>query len=369
MRTFLSLILICSYIGANAQAWEYSKEFGTDIWLAPIEHDIKIIDCSKGRGDGLSVGRCMRQDVANYMDNPTFIKGYTTNTNGLYGKVSREVEAQRPKRTTTSSSRVTASSMSEARRTGKNYNHATSASGTAWRAQKAAERQESIRRAQERKRELERQRRIEDDRRAAIVTAETNARLQRETDQHIQRDYYNANEGAIIAQQRARQAHKTVGPQFKRQQTSNSKQAQMLRGQNKPRRVMYPKRSPQNTSRKPLAQVKRTPTLPQQDNVLKQAVSARTDLRQKTATYKNVIIYKGIKMSDHAVSTIGSNWRSDDMKTTPLAPPPITRSKPTYKEPSWLTEHKRLIEFLGDPPLTQEEELQLLKDREFLSIL
>ena len=372
MRPIFSFIVLCAAVTTaiapcQAQGWRYDERFKTDFLTSSVDREIEVVNCNTGSREMRAIGICMRQDVADGMRNPVVLQSHRVKTDGLYNKVSRGVAAARPNRTS-SSSRFTANSMSEARKTGKNYNHSTSAAGRAWRAKMAAERQESIRREQERRRQEKIRKKIADDNRAAAVTAATNARLQGETNRRIQNDYYNANEGAYLAQQRARQAHRTVGPQFKRQETSSgSDRAKLLRRQNKPRRVMYPQRQPQNTVRKPLAQVERKQLSPEQEVMLKRALMVRAELRRKKAAEKKRDEYKGIKLSDSAVSTLGKDWSSDDFKTGPLAPPVHVRSQ--YKEPAWLTQHKDRLELLGQPPLTTDEELQLLKEHEIYSTL
>ncbi|MDE5750870.1 MAG: hypothetical protein K2H87_08925, partial [Duncaniella sp.] len=158
-------------------------------------------------------------------------------------------------------------------------------------------------------------------------------------------DYYHAPEGARLAQQTARQAHRTVGPQFAKPQTSSAGKARMLRGQNKPRRIMYPQRQPQNTARKTLAQVERKPSPSTRENKPNGS--------------------KGFKLTNNSISTLGQDWKSSDFKTGPLAPPPVT-AVAKFKEPEWLTREKNMREMLGEPPLTSEEERMNLILDEFL---
>lgn len=94
--------------------------------------------------------------------------------------------------------------------------------------------------------------------------------------------------------------------------------------------------------------------------MLKRALMVRAELRRKNAAEKKWNEYKGIKLSDGAVSTLGKDWQSDDFKTGPLAPPPLS--------PRRLAKHKDMLELLGEPPLTSEEEIRLLKEHEFLGV-
>ncbi len=363
MRKILTTLLFATSILASAQAWTYSEQFKTDFWTGYVDRDITVVDCSNGKHEMRPMAQCFRKDVASGLSHGYMIESQMTNINGLNAKVARGVAASRPKRKTSAGTYKYSTGKA-----GTSYNHATSQAHINWVHQKQAERQEAIRRAQAKKREEERRRRIEDNNRAAAVTAATNARLQGETDRRIANDHYNANEGAYLAQQRARHAHRTVGPQFQRKETTNANKAKMLRGQNKPRRVMYPQRQPRNVARKPLAKVERRQLTVEQSIMLKKALMVRAELRRKNAAEKKWNEYKGIKLSDGAVSTIGKDWQSDDFKTGPLSPPPLSPRRPQYVEPKWLAKHKEMLEMLGEPPLTSEEEIRLLKDHEFLGV-
>lgn len=371
MKKIFTAILSIVPLLACAQGWKYSERFRTDVWTGYVDRDIEVVDCSTGPHEIRPMYQCFRQDAASGLSYGYMIKSQKTNINGLTDKVARGVAAARPKRSSSSYYSSGRRSSYSTGRAGTSYNHATSQSHIDWVHQKQAERQEAIRRAQEKKRREEIRRRIEDDNRAAAVTAATNARLQGETNRRIQKDYYNANEGAYQAQQRARQAHKIVGPQFQRKKTSNAERAKMLRGQNKPRRIMYPRRQPQNVARKQLAQVERKQLSPQQQKMLKRALMVRAELRRKNAAERKWAEYKGIKLSDGAVSTLGKDWNSEGLTTGPLAPPPTTRVsvKTKYEEPKWLTDIKNMRKMLGAPPLTSHEELQLFVEREIYPTL
>ena len=128
---------------------------------------------------------------------------------------------------------------------------------------------------------------------------------------------------------------------------------------------MYPQRKPENTVRQQLAQVQRKPLSLEQSIMLKKALMVKAELRRRAAAKKAYDEYKGIKLSDNAVSTLGKDWNSGDFKTGSLAPPPLTRVR-KYVEPKWLTKQKEIREMLGEPPLTSDEELWLLKEHEFL---
>lgn len=359
MRSIFLILILFTSIVANAQGWVYSKEFGTDMWTGPVDHDVDIVDCNTGKRDVWNISICMRKDYESM-----HITDLNKMLDGLEGKVARGIEAQRPKRKSTSSS-GSYKYGTGTRRAGTSYSNVTSEENRIWRAERQAQRIAAQRREQERKRQEAIRKKIADDNRAAAVTASTNARLQGATNRRIQNDYYHANEGARLAQQQARQAHKTTGPQFKKPQMSNTNKARMLRGQNKPRRIMYPQRQPQNTSRKMLAQVERKPQASPRDSMLQRALKIRAELNRRKAAANKEIAYKGIKLSDKSVSTLGQDWKSTDFQTGPLAPPPLTKVA-TYKEPKWLTREKNMREMLGDPPLTQEEERMKLILDEFL---
>lgn len=367
MRYIHSLLLWCAVASTSmscyGQGWTYSDQFRTDFWTGPVDYKVETVDCSTGKHGTRNIGTCMRQDVANGLSNGTVLKQFVPKTGGLSKKIATGVAAQRPRRTSASTSRITASSMSEARRTGKNYNYSTSKQHQKWKAQKRAQQAN----AQERRRQKAIQRKIADDNRAAAVTATINSQLQGDVDRRIQNDYYNAGKGAVAAQGRARDALRTVGPQYKKQQTTGKQHAQLLKGQNKPRRVMYPQNQPKNTVRKQLPPVKRTSLNVMQETLLKKALTDSAEARQKAENEKAWNEYKGIKLSDNAVSTLGKDWNSDDFKSGPLAPPP-SHPRPTYVEPEWLTKHKEMLIMLGEPPLTKDEEIWLMKQHEFLGV-
>lgn len=369
MRKILNIIIFASLIllanGVYAQSWEYSKEFGTDMWKGPVDHDVDYVNCTTGSREVMSIGICMNKDVADGFKKPSYITDINKTLDGLEDKVARGIEAQRPKRKKTSSSATGTTSNRGSGKAGTSYNHATSQSHIDWVNQKRAQQEEARRREQERKRQEAIRKKIEDDNRAAATTAATNARLQGQTNRRIQNDRYHATVGAQIAQQTARQAHRTVGPQFTKPKMSNANHAKMLRGQKKPRRIMYPQRQPKDTVRKLLAQVERKPQPSLRDSLIQRALKVKAELQQKKAAGGNEFAYKGIKLSDKAVSSLGKDWTSSDLKTGPLAPPPTT-AVVKYKEPEWLTQEKNMREMLGEPPLTQDEEHMMLLLDEFL---
>ncbi len=352
MRNFISILFLSAALAAGAQGWVYSPEFGTDFWTSnPSSHpDDQFVDCNKGTRNIQSVAKCMREDGANSFSNPTILVGKEINTNGLYNKVSRKVTRAPKKRSTSTSTAPT--SAKQARKTGKNYNHQTSEAGRAWRAKKREAQLQAQREAAERKRRQELERKIADDNRAAEVTAMTNAMLQQQTNRRIASDYYHANEGAAMAQQRARQAHKLAGPQFDKNapKSTGRDKARMLRGQNKPRRIMkYPQTQRRNTARPQLAQVQRRPLPQERAAMLKKALMVRAELRRIKKAEQTYAEYKGIKLDDGAVSTLGKDWSSETL-TTPPAPSP-TRSVMTADERQQMI----LKDYLDSQPMSAEE--------------
>ncbi|MDE5868968.1 MAG: hypothetical protein K2H18_01945, partial [Muribaculaceae bacterium] len=210
------------------------------------------------------------------------------------------------------------------------------------------------------------ERKIAEDNRVARIVSETNAKLQVETNRRIQSDYYNAKEGAQLALQRAKQANQVNGPQFQRKQLTGSQKAQILRSKNKPLQPINKTLNRRNIVRKQLPKVERKHVADEQEMMIRKAILAKySTLTNTYSKGKGQAQYKGIELSDKPISTLGKNWQSEDFKAGPLAPPPTYR-RPKYVEPEWLTKHKKIIEMLGQPPLTDEEELQLLKEHEFL---
>mgnify|MGYP000769885145 CR=1 FL=1 len=362
MKKTIFLLMLSVAVSAGAQGWVYSTELGTDVWSNQRSSDVEFVDCNTGTRSIQATATCMRRDVQYGLSNPTFITSKMTNTNGLYGKVARGVAAAQPRR----SGYTKPTSAKQARRMGKNYTHQTSDAHRQWLEEKRERQIQAQQEAAERKRQEELERRIADDNRAAAVTAQTNAMLQQQTDRRIARDHYHANEGAKLAQQRARQAHRRVGPQFNQAnpKSTGKEKARMLRGENKPRRIMYPQTQRRNTARKQLAQVRRQTLTPERAAMLQKALMVRAELRRRKKAAQTYADYKGIKLDDNAVSTLGKDWHSDDFKTQPLAPPPVTRveiSKDNLHE-------LMMEEFFGIKPVKTDVYRQLI-DEEIISTL
>lgn len=270
------------------------------------------IDCNTGLRDVMVVQRCMARDFIDTdkggsrgADLNTYTYRKPNNTNGISDGVWRAYMAQRPKR---SNSSAGSSGSASTRRVGtSNYN--TSDAHIQW----VRNRQEQIRAAREegarRKRIEDMRRRIADDNRAAAVTAQTNAMLQGQTNARIASDHWHANQGAVVAQQRARQAVVAPGAQFERlkPKSTGSQQASRLRGVNRPRRTMG---QPRNTVRQQLPPVQRTrPQMtPERAAMLKKALMVRAELRRQDAARQRLKNYCGFVLDPHAVPTTGQDW-------------------------------------------------------------
>ena len=348
---------------ARGQGWQYSEQFGTDVWTGNTDYDMKIIDCNKGSGNAIDIYKCLLEDSQTSFANPTFVKGMGPNTSGLYGKVAAAVEAQRPKKSSGSKKGVA----------GTSYNYQTSDKHLQWAAEKRAKDAAAREAAEENKRLKKLQQKIADDNRAAAVTAQTNAMLQHQTNRRIQNDRYNANEGAYLAQQRARNAHHIVGPQFDKNnpKATGAQKAQMLKGQNKPRRIMYPQHQARNTARKPLPQVKRTAVDPERAAMIQRALAVKAELqRQKALKAKQeqknkpkMVYHNGkylVVLDEHAHSTLGREWNTESLTTPP--PPPINKPKMTTDERIDVF----MYEFFGakESNLTAKEFEELLATKE-----
>ena len=93
---FIVLIILANPVGSNAQAWQYSEEFGTDFFTSQLDRKIEVVNCNTGTSEMKSIGTCMRKDVANGFSNGYVIKSKMPNLNGLNAKVARGVAASRP---------------------------------------------------------------------------------------------------------------------------------------------------------------------------------------------------------------------------------------------------------------------------------
>lgn len=341
MKLIITLLLIGISICSNAQGWTYSEEFGTDFWTGSL--DVKFVDTNKGRMSVLEAGNRMREEaIYGGFVNPTLVKGYSTNTSDIYAKVSAQAQKSSPQRT---SYNTKPTSSAQARRMGKNYNYQTTDEAREWIANRQQQIQEAREREAERKRQEELARKIADDNRAAAVTAQTNALLQAQTNRRIERDHYHANEGAYAAQQRAHQAYHRTGPQFNRNKSMPKNKAQMLRGQAKPRRVMYPQTQKRNIARKQLAQVQRRPLPSNCVQSLKKATRTRTEFTTRKNTKGKHVNYVGFVLDENAVPTTGRDWQSDDLKQPPLPPPPISKVNLTEDDLHALVRYEILSDY------------------------
>ena len=344
MRKLFLMLAMALGAGAAQAEWYYSEEFHTDFWRDSPADDkstaVQYVDCNGLRSMQVAQ-QCMRQDWMTHGVNLTMVKGHAVNTSGLRGKVAARVAASRP------------GSGSQKGRAGTSYNYQTSDAHQRW-VQQKWERQEAARQADaEKKRQAAIAQKIADDNRAAAVEAATNAALQQRTNQAIARDYYNANEGAAAAQQRARRAVRRVGPQYaaQRPRSTGAAKARTLRGQNKPRRVMHPQR--RNTARPALPAVQRRPCIdPERAAMIRKALFVREELRRKAAqerlaqkrreAQRRAMAYKGFTLDPNAVPTTGNDWDSPDVGPGPLAPPPVTAVKPP------VTEDQRMQQLLDE---------------------
>lgn len=345
------------------------------------------IDCNTGLRENMVVQRCLTRDfINNDPSDPTRGADLTTytyikpvNTSGLYGKVAAAARRSKPRNGSSANS-------SNSRGVG-SYNYNTSDAHIQWSRNRQAQIQAAREAAAYKKRLEEMHKRIADDNRAAAVTAQTNAALQRQTDARIQSDQWHATEGAVQARQRARQAVVVQDPQFDKMkpQSTGSQQASRLRGANKPRRFMAnsnPKA--RNTVRKPMPTVQRKHILTQQQRQeLREAIHNRREQQRQrriamtesrkagsrktpAAHYddkgrlvldehaysslgKNNVNNRGAKpvpypkptvpkspgarytsdgrlvLDKHAHSSLGQDWQSDDLKPLPAPPPATTR--------------------------------------------
>lgn len=321
------------------------------------------IDCAGNSMNAMEASYC----AGRYGLESVYHKGQFRNTQGLYGKVAAGVAAQRPRRSSGNSG--------SGRQKGSvgSYNYQTSDAHRQWLEQKRERDAEARQRAVEKKRYEDMMKKIEDDNRAAAVEAQTNARLQQQTNRAIARDHYNATEGAYKAQQMARKASQMKGPQFAQQKErmSDEYKAGLLRRQNKPRRVMPDTVTYQaNRARKPLPQVKRTATMdPERAAMLRKAFAVKAELiRQKRAAGRisgnqarsdreqsrmvNVHGKAMVQLGPHATSTLGKDWNTISL-TTPRIPPRETKEKRKMTQ----EEYHRLIviEMIDQRELTPEE--------------
>ena len=348
-KILITMVMAAGALVASAQAWEYNDEFKTDFLKSTPE--VEFVDCNRGRMTAMGVQTCMRRDWMTYGANGTFINSKMTNTTGLYDKVAAGVAAARPKRSGGTSSSGGSKKM---RGTG-TYNYQTSDAHLQWVANKREQQREAARRAAEKKRQEAIARKIADDNRAAQVEAQTNARLQAQTNAAIARDHYHATEGAMMAQQRARRAARPRGPQFNRYKptSTGADRASTLRGANKPRRVMHPQK--RNAVRPTLPPVQRQPMTAERAQMLRKALQVRAELRRKREVERRLAQYKGFVLDEHAHSTLGQDWHSDDFKPQPIAPPPTSATIDQLTEEQ---RHQMIVEEMIDPALREIERQQ-----------
>ena len=307
------------------------------------------VDCD---GNSLNVWEA-RYCTGNYGLFAAYHKSSLPPTSGLYGKVAQSAAKQRPTKKSSSSSKGRVGS----------YSHQTSDAHLQWLANKREQEAEARNRAAQRRREEERQRRIADDNRAAAVEAATNARLQGETNRRIASDQWHATQGAVLAQQRARKAHKLTGPQFAQNNqtmTAQQKAATLRRGNRVRKTGSIVKR---NVARQILPPVKRTGfTGSAPRSQLEHALAGLKKRQQSQAALMSGQVSvqpvkgKEIKvggtrfvLSDHATSSLGQDWETVTLTTPPIPP----KEKPKISKADY---HRLVcIEMIEGRTLTPQE--------------
>lgn len=355
MKRILTIAAVSlASLSATAQGWVYSEEFKTDFQTSQ-DKGLDFVNCKTGvKYDAWNALYCTRKNGIGSVARV----GSRVNTSGLYGKVARAVAARRPGSSSSSRS-------STSRRVG-NYNYNTSDAHINWVHERQAQIQAAKEEAAYKKKMEELQRKIADDNRAAEVTAQTNAALQVQTNARMARDRWHATQGAALAQQRARQAIVRHGSQFDemKPQSTGSQQASRLRGANKPRRTMTYNPKPRNTARRILPQVIRKQRDPEADAINRQrgktfaANVAKMELQSRPQPSRILIDMeksrgwnsgKQFVLSEHAVSSLGKDWISVDLKPQYA---PSTKRKMTREDYHNLI----AIEIIEQRPLTPAEE-------------
>lgn len=316
-----------------------------------------FVDCSGKTGNAYWALKCTRQNGIESVHH----KSVTAPT-GLTGKVTARVNASSPRSGSSAKGRVGS------------YNYQTSDAHLAWVAERNARLAEQRQRDAEAKARREHERRIADDNRAAAVEAETNARLQVQTDRAIARDHWHANQGAQQAQQRARSAHKMQGPQLASSQNrmSNAQKASMLR-QGNPRRlyqkprVTYRSLPPVRRTQVSQAQLQaqrlamqrkaeyvakqRELARKRQEELARATAAKKAEIEKRYADNRQIVAIGrskvAFKLSSNASSSLGKDW-----KTVSLTTPPIPERKKMTEE-DW---HRlKVIEIIENRPMTPAE--------------
>lgn len=318
--------------------------------FSPFESQDKGYDYVDCKGKDMNVWEA-KYCTGRYGLGAAYHKSAIPNTNDLYNKVAKAAAAQRPKSSSSTKGKVGS------------YNYQTSDAHLQWLANKRERDAQARREAAERKRLEDMQKKIVDDNHAASVEAATNARLQGETNRRIASDQWHATQGAALAQQRARDAHKLSGPQFAQNKPSlsASQKASTLRSGNRVRQATTPAR--RNVKRQVLPPVKRTgftgaSPRSQLEHALaelkkkqqREAALASNQAPSQPATGKEVTV-GGTRfvLSGHATSSLGQDWETISF-TTPRIP---SKDKPKMSE----DDRHRLycIELIEGRALTPQE--------------
>lgn len=340
----LIVALLACILQVNAQDYPQGD-------FSPFESQDKGYDYVDCKGNNMNVWQA-RYCMGRYGLDAAYHKSAIPNTSGLYEKVAQAAAVQRP---TTKSSSSTKGKVGS-------YNYQTSDAHMQWLADKQEREAEARRRAAEKKREEERQRSIADDSRAAAVEAATNARLQGETYRRIASDQWHATQGAALAQQRARDAHKLTGPQFANNKPAMTAQqkAATLRNGNRVRKSGSTKRNVARVVLPPVKRIGFTGAAPRSQ--LEHALAELKKRQQKLAAQSSgqepaqPVMGKDVTvggtrfvLSDHATSSLGQDWETVTF-TTPRIP---SKEKPKMSE----ADYHRLycIEMIEGRTLTPQE--------------
>lgn len=342
-RNLLLIIGFISTVICFAQGWQYSSEFNTDVWTGYSDMSKDYIDCSGKSMNAMDAYVCTKKYGIEAVQHKN-----VHSVTGLSGKVAAGVKAQRPKNSR---------SIPSKGKTG-SYNYQTSDAHRKW----VADRNRSIQEAKNRQIEHDRQEKYEEDMRAAQAEAQANATLQVETNRRVQNDRWNANQGAALALQRANNSIRPRGPQVSARNNRMTAQQRvgLLKRQNKPRRIMG-NNTPRNKVRPVLAPIRRTAVSTQQQrDMLHRAILAKAHQTKQMQNQRagKVVRVGGTKffLSDHATSTLGQDWTSEDLKPLP-APPPAKPATGTQGRKMTQAEYHHLIvaEMIEQRPLTPAE--------------
>ncbi len=342
-RNLLLIIGFISTVICFAQGWQYSSEFNTDVWTGYSDMSKDYIDCTGNSMNAMDAYVCTKKYGIGAVRHKN-----VHSVKGLSDKVAAGIESQRPKKSHGTTSKGKTGS----------YNYQTSDTHREW----VAARNRNIQEVKKHEEERKRQEKYEDDMRAAQAEAQANAALQTETNRRIRNDRWNANQGAALAQQRVNNSIRIKGPQMstRNNRMTAQQRVDLLKRQNKPRRIMVNK-TPRNKVRPTLAPVQRTAKSTQQQRdmlhrvILAKAYQAKQRQNKKTG---KVVKVGGTKffLSDHATSTLGQDWTSEDLKPLP-APPPAKPTTGTQIRKMTQAEYHHLIvaEMIEQRPLTPAE--------------